>query len=658
MIETQAYRIGQPVPGTELPKAGNPDPAVARDHRSTPSAGPVPTDGDSSTSGRKLFLAGSLTLAVVVLGVIILFAGSWLLALVAVIPISLLLYVAISQILARFIQPTEDLLTEIQRVAAGDFERSISLTNTGEVGKVASSFNLIVRQLRDSNHRLSALGESLMVAQTALTASDELKLSYDNLLVVSELGQQIIASLKLEDVAMKVYQTLNTMMDAAALELASIERAADELPTEGNGGTKEDQLHVMLSIDNQVVRDPYHVSLSDPDNFAAWSLSHGREVFLDDVENNYTRYIRHLERPQSRTEGRSTADGLPPFTWAKGATRVVRSLMVVPMFSKGSPIGIIAVGSYRTGAFSQYHLDMVKSLALYVAVALDNASAYQKLNRALTDLTQAQHQLVQSEKMSSLGLLTAGIAHEINNPINFVSANVNPLRRNLLDVREILEAYRALQTASDLPASLAALKKQEKALDLDYTLTEITALLNGIEEGAKRTAEIVQGLRNFARTDENAVKYADIHQGLDSTLTLLANKYRNHIEIVKEYADLPDIECYPGQLNQVFMNILSNAIQAIDGSGTITIRTARVGNSKVEIRIRDTGGGMPEEVRKKIFDPFYTTKDVGVGTGLGLSISYGIIEKHGGSIEVDSEPGVGSEFIIRLPLAQPKGDPS
>ena len=650
MIETQSATAGPSV--------------LVSARRSGPVADSHPSASSKRKSGRQYFLVGSAIVVIVVLGVIALFADGWVQALIAGIPVSLLLYIAISQTLARFVRPIEDLLDESQRVATGDFSRSISLSDDWEIGRVAAGFNQIVRQLRESNDRATELDKSLKVAQRSLSASDELKLSYDNLLVVSELGQQIIASLKLEDVAMKVYETLNTMMDAGALELGSVERAASAPIGEVSAAlSAADHIRIMLSIDNQVMHDPYLIPLSEQNNFASWAIAHGREVFLDDVENNYTRYIRQLERPQTGHDASASPPpkrGDLPFVWETGSKKRVKSLMVVPMFSKGKALGVIAVGSYRTNAFSQYHLDMVKSLALYVAVALDNASAYQKLNQALTELTLAQHQLVQSEKMSSLGLLTAGIAHEINNPINFVSANVSPLRRNLEDVLTILESYRTLQTATNFPPALAQLKAQEKSLDLDYTVQEITALLNGIEEGAKRTAEIVQGLRNFARTDENALKYADVQQGLDSTLTLLANKYRGRIEIIKDYGNLPELECYPGQLNQVFMNILSNAIQAIDGPGKIWIQTSLWHDTHMEIRIRDTGGGMPEEVRTKIFDPFYTTKDVGVGTGLGLSISYGIVEKHGGTITVESEPGVGSEFIIRLPLVHSKtsGEPT
>ena len=191
--------------------------------------------------------------------------------------------------------------------------------------------------------------------------------------------------------------------------------------------------------------------------------------------------------------------------------------------------------------------------------------------------------------------------------------------------------------------------KQDEHIDL--TKKEISNLLKGIEDGAKRTSEIVKGLRNFSRLDQNVFKKANINDSIDSTLTLLNNSIKNRIEIVKQYGDLPEVDCFPGQINQVFMNILSNAIQAIPAAGKIFIKTWQDPHN-VKISIRDTGAGMTDEVRKKIFDPFFTTKEVGKGTGLGLSISFGIIQKHNGEIEVYSNPGEGTEFAIRIPITQ------
>jgi len=276
----------------------------------------------------------------------------------------------------------------------------------------------------------------------------------------------------------------------------------------------------------------------------------------------------------------------------------------------------------------------------------------EELQSMLENLKLAQSQLVQSEKMASIGQLVAGIAHEINNPVTFISAGVDSLRTNLDEVRQVLDIYHRVtpENSKEKLKEIVALKER---IDYKQAIREINKLIDSIKNGTERTTQIVNGLRTFSRLDEDVLKFADIHEGLDSTLILLRNKYKNRIEIIKEYADLPQLECYPGQLNQVFMNILSNAIDAIEEKGKITITTSRA-NGFIRISIKDTGKGIPEHLRAKIFDPFFTTKEVGQGTGLGLSISHGIIEKHKGSIKVKSAIRKGSEFIISLPAKQGK----
>lgn len=275
------------------------------------------------------------------------------------------------------------------------------------------------------------------------------------------------------------------------------------------------------------------------------------------------------------------------------------------------------------------------------------------LKVSLEKLKIAQAELVQSEKMASLGQLTAGIAHEINNPINFVSANVRPIKNDFAEIENLFNMYRRLHTLQDCRAELLKTENYAKKIDADYLFEEITLLLNGIEEGAYRTQEIVLGLRNFSRLEENNFKPANIHGGLDSTLMLIMGKIKNRVSIVRDYDEaMPSIECFPGKINQVFMNVLTNALQAIPGKGEIII-TTRVYQDVIKISIKDNGEGMSPEVKEKIFEPFFTTKEIGKGTGLGLSISYGIIEDHHGKIEVQSEEGNGAEFIITLPLRQP-----
>ena len=278
------------------------------------------------------------------------------------------------------------------------------------------------------------------------------------------------------------------------------------------------------------------------------------------------------------------------------------------------------------------------------------AEQKEELQSTLENLKLAQSQLVQSEKMASIGQLVAGIAHEINNPVTFISAGVDSLWTNLEEVRQVLDIYHRI-TPENAGQRLKDIEAMKERIDYNQAIREINELIASIRNGTERTTQIVNGLRTFSRLDEDVLKFADIHEGLESTLILLRNKYKNRIEIQREYGKLPPVECYPGQLNQVFMNILSNAIDAIEETGTITVTTGQA-NGAVTIRIRDDGKGIPEAIRAKIFDPFYTTKEVGSGTGLGLSISHGIIEKHKGEIKVVSEAGKGSEFIITIPVRQ------
>lgn len=277
----------------------------------------------------------------------------------------------------------------------------------------------------------------------------------------------------------------------------------------------------------------------------------------------------------------------------------------------------------------------------------------EELDRLLAKLKETQGQLVHNEKMASLGQLTAGIAHEINNPINFVYNGIDTLKISLDDLMEIVNKYNELDNANgDKDRIIQEAKQLKEQLGFEELTQDIESLVSDIKKGAIRTMEIVKGLRIFSRLDEEERKMASIKECLESTLILLNNKLKGRITVKKYYDEtMPDILCYPGQLNQVFMNILNNAIQAIPEDrkdGEITIYTENQ-EENVIIRIKDNGIGMSEQVKKRIFEPFFTTKPVGVGTGLGLSITFGIIEKHKGQIFVNSEEGKGTEFVIQLP---------
>jgi hypothetical protein len=280
-----------------------------------------------------------------------------------------------------------------------------------------------------------------------------------------------------------------------------------------------------------------------------------------------------------------------------------------------------------------------------------------ELELALRNLQNTQSQLVSQEKMASLGQLTAGIAHEINNPINFVSSNITPLKRDIKDIMEVVEFYRSKGQSEFSPETKKEAKELEEELELDYVLDEVDQLLKGMDDGARRTVEIVKGLRIFSRVDEQDVKKVDLHDGINSTIILLNSTMPSKIRIEREFGELPMVECLAGKINQVFMNIINNAVHALaDHIETIKdpkiiIRTSAT-LDHIRIEIEDNGLGMPKHVKDKIFEPFFTTKAVGRGTGLGLSIVYSIIENHKGKLDVETEEGQGTTFIITLPIYQ------
>jgi two-component system NtrC family sensor kinase len=285
-----------------------------------------------------------------------------------------------------------------------------------------------------------------------------------------------------------------------------------------------------------------------------------------------------------------------------------------------------------------------------------------ELSQALNELKHAQVHLVQSEKMSSLGQLVAGVAHEINNPLNFISANLAPAKEHIQDLMTFLELYEECH-----PQPHPKIQAWMDNVDVEYMREDLLKLLNSMQLGSDRICQLVLSLRNFSRLDEAQVKPVDIHEGIESTLLILQHRLKacaEHptIQVIKDYGELPMVECYPSQLNQVFMNLFCNAIDALqDGirntpewsNPTITIHTFTTDTNWVTIAISDNGTGICDEVRSQLFDPFFTTKPVGKGTGLGLSISHQIVtERHHGKIDCYSTLGYGSEFVVQIPVGQ------
>lgn len=353
----------------------------------------------------------------------------------------------------------------------------------------------------------------------------------------------------------------------------------------------------------------------------------------------------------------------------------LNSLLLLPVQTRSGQLGAIACShSSQARPWTESEIELLHAVVDQVAIAIDQAELYaktqatalaaatqaQQLTEALKHLRHTQAQLVQTEKMSSLGQMVAGIAHEINNPVNFISGNLTHAHSYIHDLLDLIQLYR-----THYANPVNEIQEREEEIEIDFLMEDLQKLLSSMKMGADRISQIVLSLRNFSRLDEAEMKPVDIHEGIDSTLLILHSRIKNRgddtgVEIVKNYSELPKVDCYAGQLNQVFMNILSNAIDALEKQPApriVTIETElvttpeRPTGTAVMIRFRDNGAGMPAEVRDRIFDPFFTTKPVGKGTGLGLSISYQIVvEKHRGKIRCESEPDQGTEFILEIPI--------
>jgi signal transduction histidine kinase len=276
-------------------------------------------------------------------------------------------------------------------------------------------------------------------------------------------------------------------------------------------------------------------------------------------------------------------------------------------------------------------------------------SSHEALKKAYLDLQNTQEQLVQTEKMASLGQLVAGIAHEIKNPLNFIYGNTGFLSDYIRRLQTLLEAYDRLPSLSE--EDRAKIASMKDGYNYEFVRSDLPTLVENFTEGASRINNIVSDLRTFSRMDSDTISEIDVHASIEISLNLLRNQYKERVEIHREYSEIPKIHGYSGKLGQVFMNLLSNAFHAIEGKGDVWIRTC-ADNSFVQVEVEDNGRGILRENLKRIFEPFFTTKAVGQGTGLGLSISYGIIEQHHGKIFVANAPSGGAIFTVRLPIHQ------
>lgn len=345
-------------------------------------------------------------------------------------------------------------------------------------------------------------------------------------------------------------------------------------------------------------------------------------------------------------------DGHPPMT----------SLIGLPLIINGEIRGVMYLTDKNNGEPYNESDEMIIKLVLteivHVCVRTDLINELAEKNILLVQekaeqalllekISDIQNQLLQSEKMASIGQLAAGVAHEINNPVGYVNSNITSLEGYLNDLISLING---LSKSENITQDV--IKEFKEEIDYDFIKEDVKQLLDESKEGINRVKKIVHDLKDFSHVDEEEWQWTNLHKGIDSTLNVVNNEIKYKAKVIKEYGDLPDIECIASQLNQVFMNLLVNASHAIEEQGTIIISTGKSDDEHVWIKVSDTGKGIKDENINKLFEPFFTTKPVGQGTGLGLSLSYGIVQKHGGSIEVESELNKGTQFKITLPIKQ------
>jgi signal transduction histidine kinase/methyl-accepting chemotaxis protein len=523
-------------------------------------------------------------------------------------------------------RPLDSLAEGVNQFTEGNLEARVKIRSKDEIGTLGTNFNLMAEQV---SKLLSGLEDRTV----------ELESSRYITFAVSELSKSILDGDRLLQEAVKLVQEGFAVSD---VQIYLWDEATTQLHrrARAGGGTAD--------------KTAAHMTL-------------GQDCLVAIAARRFQPQVCHDLAPTSR--------------FRQG------SEVAVPLVSRGTLLGVLDIQDTLPHRFSESDQETFTTLAGQIATALENARLFQaiqsteaqyrdkaeELQQALQALQQAQAKLVQSEKMSSLGQLVAGVAHEINNPINFIYANLTYLNQYQIDLFKLLKLYQ-----QQYPNPCPEIQKEQDNIDLGFLTHDFSQILTSMKVGAERVRKIVLSLRNFSRLDESEVKFVNIHEGIESTLVMLQSQLKESnsrpaIEVIKEYGDLPLVECYAGQLNQVFMNLIVNAIDALESrmehaqpqkvttvaaaplhpqdALKILIRTELL-NEAVVIRIIDNGTGMTEATRQKLFDPFFTTKEVGKGTGLGLSVSYQIVtERHQGQLYCNSAVGKGAEFVVQLPIA-------
>jgi len=496
----------------------------------------------------------------------------------------------------------------------------------------ANAFNNsdLQRLTRLREHAIGAVAKArtLVTVQEKTTElqkqKEQVEQAYDNVELLSRIGRDITAKLSIEEIISTVYQNVNSLMDAAVFGIGLYNEA-------------EARLEFPATKENGVQLPPFSYALDDESRLAVACYVRRQEIVIEDMPREHQRYIKNYKPPVA---------GQP-----------VASLLYLPLLYKDHAIGVITAQSFRKHAYSDYHVNILRNLGTYATIALENADAYRRLTATLDRLKATQEQLVVQEKLASLGALTAGIAHEIKNPLNFVN--------NFAEL--------SVELAEELRQEIERVKDRLDAADFDLLqslATDLQMNARKINEHGRRADSIVRGMLLHSRGQSGDRQNTDINALLEEYVNLSYHGMRAqdssfNLTVERDYdPSIGMMEVVPQDLSRVFLNLVNNACYAthekskavaangrVDYKPTLTVSTKKAGDT-VEVHVRDNGDGIPDEIRDRIFNPFFTTKPTGQGTGLGLSISHDIIvQQHHGTLEVDSVPGQFTDFKIRLPQA-------
>lgn len=550
----------------------------------------------------------------------------------------ILILIVITTISRSITSPLRSLTVAASKFAKGNFDVQLPIIKSkDEIGKLNESFIYMQNALASTINDLKEASEKLMISNEKLEEyshtleikveerTAELKekntaldAAFNNVRTLNEIGKRITSTLEFEAIMTMVYENVNSLLDATGFLIMIYNE-------------KERKLECKLSIENGERLPSFEVSMDEKNRFPVWCVENASPVFMNDVDNEYMKYVQHRAAPK--------------------AGKSVCSLIYFPLMIENRVIGVISAQSFNKNAYSQYHFDMLSSLANFIAIAFDNAMSYEKINKANSDLKAAQAQLVQSEKMASLGQLTAGIAHEIKNPLNFVN-NFAELTMDL---------------AKELAEEIEKISDRVDKTDHEYLteiMTDIKSNAQKINEHGKRADSIVKGMLLHSRGKAGEKQLTDINALLAEYVNLGYHGMRAqdasfNLKIDSQYdSTIGQIKVVPQNISRVFLNIINNACYSTNQKKKelkdayfpiLTVITKNL-DKNIEVRIRDNGKGIPQEIIDKVFNPFFTTKPAGQGTGLGLSLSFDIVvQEHQGAMKVESTQGEFAEFIITIP---------